>query len=51
MLENVSISFLFKAESCSLECICPDMHGHLGCLHLLAIANSAAVNTGVEKQF
>ena len=27
------------------------VHGHLGCFHVLAIVNSAAVNTGVNVSF
>ena len=27
------------------------VHGHLGCFHVLAIVNSAAVNTGMHESF
>ena len=32
-------------------CIHSSVDGHLGCFHVLAIANSAAVSTGVHVSF
>ena len=48
------MSFILVAESHSVVCmdhislIHSSVDGHLGCLHVLAIAKSAAMNTGVR---
>ena len=31
--------------------ICSSVDGHLGCFHLLALVNSAAVNNGIHVSF
>ena len=48
--------FLFVAESCSTVYmyhifIHSSVHGHLGCFYVLAIVNSAIMNTGVFASF
>ena len=48
--------FLFVAESCSTVYmyhifIHSSVHGHLGCFYVLAIVNSAVMNTGVLASF
>ena len=54
---NNPISFLFMAEEYSIAYmyhiffIPSSIRGHLGCFHVLAIVNSATVNTGVYVSF
>ena len=48
--------FLFKAEQYSIVhmyhvFILSSVDGHLGCFHVLATVNSAAVNTGLHVSF
>ena len=49
--------FLFMADYCCFGYICSSffMHssvsGHLGCFHVLAVVNRAAVNTGIHVSF
>lgn len=51
---SVRISFLLKAERYSFAGVSPvlfirsPVHRHLGCLHLVATVNNAAVNTAVR---
>ena len=57
LTKNNSISFLFMAESCSIVYMCHiffihlSVDGHLGCFHVMAIVNSAAVKIGVHVSF
>ena len=50
---NALLSFLLMAEECSMVCmyhsflIHSSVDGHLGGFHVLAIAKSAAMNTGI----
>lgn len=54
MFHHVSVSFLFKAESCSLVgmdhvlFIHLSVSGHLGCFCLSATGNDAAVNMAAQ---
>ena len=51
--KNDLMSFLYMAEQYSIECmyhifIYSSVSGHSGCFHVLAIVNSAAMNTRVH---
>ena len=54
---NGIISFFEMAEKYSVVCICYIfllhlfVDGRLGCFHVLAVVNSASINTGVQVSF
>ena len=43
-----SYSIVYMYHSCFIH---SSVDGHLGCYHVLAIVNSAAINTGVHMSF
>ena len=59
MLLQMALFHSFSWLSNIPLCVCINYHifiyfsvdGHLGCFHVLAIANSAATNTGVHISF
>ena len=57
LIRNDSNTFLFMAEQYSIVYmyysffIHSSVDGHLGCFHVLAIVNSAVIDTGVHKSF
>lgn len=49
--DGMSSFFLRPSGVYVPQLLCPFASGHLGCLHVLAIAYSAAVNIGVHASF
>ena len=54
----LSLQLIYKGQkinltskTSSLPKYCPSIDGHLGCFHVLAIVNNAAVNIGVHVSF
>ena len=48
---NDLISLLFVAEYMGHISICASVDGPLGCFHVLALINGAAMDTGVHVSF
>ena len=57
MLLQMAFSILYMAEQCSVVylfihfCSHSLVSGYLGCFHVLAVVNSAVVNTGMHVSF